>query len=551
MTAVSGERPRIVGGSADDRRQDLWEPLSRPCDGRDILVHWTGATWTGWTWDDWRTRAHRAAGGLRAAGIRPGDRVACLLTNGSGTYAGILGAWLAGATVVSLPLPARGMAPESYLAGLQRIWRDCSPAAVAADSRYVEMLRQVEGAPPLLSFDELDAAPIDPEPRGLDETVFVQYSSGTTGEPRGCQLSARAIAIQLDNLAAGMRIDPMRDVGAVWLPMSHDMGLFGTLLLTYWTSHPVHISTPERFIRSPGTWMDDCAEFGATLSVGPNFALDLASRAAKARPPRPFRLRGMVVGSERVEAATLRRFVDALGDRVPIEAVAPGYGFAEAVLGVTIGDIESAPRTLTMDRDGLTDGRYEPSDRGVEVISAGQPVNGAAVWIDGNDAVGEIVVESASLADGYLNDLDASSSRFTPDGFRTSDHGLIVDGELYPVGRFDDLIIVGGRNIWARDIERACGTLGGVRPGSIAIVERETGRGSKDLVAVAEPRGLDDHETLARSIAKRALEEGGVRLRECVFLEEGAFPRTPSGKVQRFRCRQIALESDVVARVAL
>lgn len=542
--AASLSGPQLSGTEGD-----LWAPLGQTRARGDVLVYWEDGQWKGWSWDQWRERALEIAAGLRRNGVSPGDRVACLLTNSPGTYAGVLGVWMAGGVVVSLPLPARGASLTGYAATLTRIWEACAPIALAAESKYVEMLSSIDGAPRVLDLSRLDGDRGESSLPGLDDVIFIQYSSGTTGVPKGCELTGRAIATQLQSLATALDVDPEKDVGTVWLPMSHDMGLFGCLLLTYWTGHRVHIGTPERFIGNPTTWMRDCAAFGATLSVGPNFALELVARVSASQPPRGFRLRGLVVGSERVEASTLRRVTDALGPCLPLEAISPAYGMAEAVLGVTLGDLDRPPMTISVDGRALASGDVIPADDGVEIVCAGTPVAGTTVKVAGGGSVGEILVSSSSLARGYASDLGLTERRFTAEGFRTGDQGYVTSDGLYPIGRLDDLLTVGGRNVWARDIEAACVQIDGVRRGAIAIVERDSKGGGRDLVAVAEPRGGGDRRVMADLIARAAMETCGVRLRECVFVPEGEFPRTPSGKVQRFRCREIAAAKEGVARL--
>ena len=152
----------------------------------------------------------------------------------------------------------------------------------------------------IASFESLiDSGTIEPELPGEDEVIFIQYSSGSTSDPKGCLLTARAIQAQLDLLADGLSVDPSVDQGVMWLPLSHDMGLFGCLLLSFAKGMRLVVSTPERFLKSPATWLADCAEVQATITAVPNFALELAARAGRVSPPRRFPMRKCVIGGER------------------------------------------------------------------------------------------------------------------------------------------------------------------------------------------------------------------------------------------------------------
>jgi acyl-CoA synthetase (AMP-forming)/AMP-acid ligase II len=532
---------------------DLWRPFERTSAREDLLRTWSGNGWDAWSWDRWRSAAFEFAGGLRRLGVAPGDRVAFLLDNSSDACAGVLGAWLAGACILSLPLIARGMHPTRYLAQLNAILAASQPVVVVADGPIADALEGAGLAARVEAFQRIRSEwrgePDLPPP---DQAAFVQYSSGSTTEPKGCVLTPTAIARQLMALDGALEIDPERDAGVVWLPLSHDMGLFGCLLLTYWTGHPVTLGTPQRFLTQPYTWFEDCARFGATVSAAPGFALDLAVRAGANRHAASFPMRRLVVGGDRIEPQTLRRASRAAGASLPLESLLPAYGLAEAVLAVTMTPLGRGPGFLEVDADALEAGQVEPlrvdrspdrARRGTWLTSAGRPLPGVDVTVEGATGVGEIQVQSPSLAAGYLDAPELTAERFTPRGLQTRDLGFLHDGELYVSGRVDDLISVGGRNVYARDIEAAFADIRQIRRGAAAVVEVRV-QGEPRLVALVEPRDPDgDLKRIARGLAAASREATGVALDECLFLARGSLPKTPSGKVQRFRCRELATDA--------
>jgi fatty-acyl-CoA synthase len=263
-----------------------------------------------------------------------------------------------------------------------------------------------------------------------------------------------------------------------------------------------------------------------------------------------------------VEPSTLAHATAALGpERLPMSAIVPAYGLAEAVLAVTMARVGDGPSFTTVDVDALAAGELvlQDGERGgvqpgtATLTSAGQPLPGNAVAVVGESPVGEIRVSSPSMATGYLGEPEATRRRFTHDGLMTGDIGFVVDGELFVAGRTDDLMPFAGRNVYARDVEVALSEVAGVRPGNCAVVDVANGSGTR-LIAVVEPRTEDpDFGRVARRLARSARAGAGVKIDECVFVRRGGLPKTPSGKVQRFRCREIARAGadSVLTRIAL
>jgi acyl-CoA synthetase (AMP-forming)/AMP-acid ligase II len=326
-----------------------------------------------------------------------------------------------------------------------------------------------------------------------------------------------------------------------------------------WTCGGDHLlSSPERFLRSPGTWFADCAAFGATITVGPSSALQLAVRSARAAPPSGrLRLKAIMVGAERVEWRALREAVDVLGPAgLRMDAFMPAYGLAEATLAVTAVRLEEAPRALQVATRALADSRLAEPDGDeptTALVSLGRPLDGIDVRIDGDGELGEVCVRSPSLAVGYWDDPVATSTRFSGGELHTGDIGFERDGELFVAGRADDLLNVGGRSVYAGEIEAALSAGGALRPGCCALLDVSAGEQPRLMLLAELRRRRDDHEAVARDAARTVLRTAGLRLDECLFLPKGSLPKTPSGKVQRFRARQLATAGDIdaAARVEL
>ena len=478
----------------------------------------------------------RCSARLRSRGIHSGSRVAMLLTNSLEAIATLFGVWMAGGVVVSLPLIARGMSPEAYGRQLRELAAGAAAELVLAEERYLRILPDLAfDAERVTTFEDIVAGATklhEPTPPEEDSLALIQFSSGTTGSPKGVALTTRAITSQLEMLSSTLAIEPRHDRGVAWLPLSHDMGLFGCLLLAWVNGLSGLITRPERFVAAPYTWLDDCAAFGATVTATPPFGLGLAARFGSRSRSAPDALRLCLVGGERLDPGPLEHAMAALADRgLKPETVTPAYGLAEATLAVTVADLSTPPRVESLDLE--TPAR---------AVSSGSPPEGVTVEIDPpGPGAGAIRVKSPSLASGYVGNDEETSRRFDGDWVRTGDVGALHDGELYVLAREDDMIVVAGRNIYAEEAEGAIASETSVRAGACALLDLPGGLGRPELVVVAERREADgDARQLAKRIARVALEATGVAVDACVFLPAGVLPKTASGKIQRFRCRELA-----------
>jgi len=321
---------------------------------------------------------------------------------------------------------------------------------------------------------------------------------------------------------------------------------------------PLVLSSPQRFLRSPTTWLADCAAVQATITAGPNFALGLVSRAASvARSLRPFPMRKWVIGGERIDWTTLQRLGSMLAPLgIPVRAFNPAYGLAEATLAVTMVRNDEDPSVTEVDSGALFDVDGGPPSHGthpIDAVSTGRPLAGVEVEVDAAPgAVGEILVRSPSLAAGYVNDPALTAERFVDGGVRPGDLGFVDEaGELYVIGRVDDMISVAGRKLYARDLEHALDFEKGVRPGTSVLVDAADSDRQR-LVVLAEPaKDATDYAPIVARIGAVARARLGVRIDDCLIVAGGTIPKTPSGKIQRHRCRELVTAGDLTVLAQL
>ena len=493
----------------DRRPVTLWDDLTA---GTTRALHtWAGRRYDSTPWADVVRDAERMTAGLRRAGVTPGARVATILTNSPASVRGILATWLAGGCLASFPLPARGLLPEEYAQQLRTLCGHLDPAAMFLDEAVLGLLPEdLRATANARSWESVaGSGAVEPGPPGDDDIAFVQYSSGCTALPKGSMLTPRAIAAQLRIITGMIGLERGRDVCVSWLPLSHDMGIFGCLLAPWVNDMELWLSTPERFTMAPGSWLGDAAEVGATATCGTNTALALAARRLGTRGlPTPLRLRTMILGAERIEWATLHTALAALaGSGLTAEVFMPAYGLAEATLAVTATPLAEAPRYLAVDGVALADSEVrEVADDdpvATRIVSAGVPCAGVELTGGSPGAVTEIEVRSPSLADGYLGDPARTAERFPAGGFRTGDLGFVRDGHLYPVGRVDDILSVGGRKVYARR-DRGGGRRAGRGPARLL----GPGQHARRPPAAAHPAGRG---ALGRRRPDRAGRPGRVR----------------------------------------
>lgn len=480
----------------------------------------------------------------------------------------VVGAWRAGLTLVSLPLPGRNPDGGTYLATIRKIIRALDISLIVTEDGRQLPVAPGDGEIDILPFAATleGGAPV----AGRNPGELVQFTSGSTGRPKGVRISLQALATNV--LAIIDRFELVDDVRCCsWLPLSHDMGLIATLFTPWAALGPsyagrgrIALSRPESFRADPLSWLRECSTQGTNFSAVPNFALDWMSRKLTKDLCRQLdlrRMRCLAIGSEPISAATLERFLDAAGGAgLMPQALCPAYGMAEMGVGVSAVAPDEAWRAVTVDPTELSRHRWRPvpTDGGRRVVSVGRPLPGIAVRVH-TDGPAEDLAETQGGCVGYLEVSGPSllEEYLEPEGatpvsgwLRTPDLGYVADsGEVFVTGRSQELLVVAGRNLYATDIELAAGALPFVRPGNCAAIP--DGRGRYALVAetgAPSPGQLDVHFFgRFRSVLVREI---GAGPSEIVLVPAGSLSKTSSGKIRRYqvqRCYERD-EYDVVAR---
>ncbi len=535
------ERPHIV----------LWDEAENPTISYRVLSE----------------RARAVTLGLLKRKVEPGDRVAIMLPTGADFFRSFFGILYAGAVPVPIYPPMRLAQIEDHLrrqaailnnagvAGLITV-REAKPLASLLKAR-VASLRFVE-TPKKLAIQGVP----QPVRRGAQDLALLQYTSGSTGSPKGVTLSNVNLLANIRALGRATKADSS-DVLVSWLPLYHDMGLIGAWLATLYHAIPVVIMSPLTFLARPSQWLWAIHRHRGTLSAAPNFAYELCVGKIDDSEIENLDLGSLRIamnGAEPVNPRTIERFTERFakyGFRP--EAMSPVYGMAENGLGLTFPPPERSPivdrvqrHPMTARGEAVPAGNTDPN--ALEFVSCGQPLGGQEVRIV--DPAGQELPERAeghlqftgpSATRGYFRNEAATRDLFDGKWLNSGDLGYVSAGDVFVTGRSKDIIIRAGRNIYPHEVEEACGNVDGVRKGCVAAFgATDAASGTERIVIVAETREVpaETRETAAARLSdiRRGVEEVAADVLEAppdevVLVPPHTVPKTSSGKIRRSETR--------------
>ncbi len=536
-----------------------------PATGLRFVDRRERARWAGW--DEIHRSATEVAGALRGLGVEPGQRVALIHPTGREFFDAFFGILLAGAVPVPLYPPVRLGRLDEYHARTAAMLRAAGARLVLADGRVRRLLgRTIAGALPDLGCLTLsalprggDLSPVAVEPSSL---ALVQFSSGTTVDPKPVALSHRAVLAHVQALNSFWPdTGAEADSGVSWLPLYHDMGLIGCVFPALERPAVLTLLGPEVFVARPAVWLRALSRYRATISVAPNFAYGLCVDKIRDDELEGVDLSAWRIalnGAEPVAPAVLRAFQERFarwGFRP--EVLTPVYGLSEATLAVTFSALEHTFRSERFDRELLArDGRAELEPGGLELVSVGRPLPGTEVEVrdpEGGPSptgkVGRIHVRGPSLMDGYLGRPEATARALHGGWLDTGDLGFVHDGELFLTGRAKDVVILRGRNHSPVEIEHAVEGVDGVRRGcSVAVSWLPEGAPSEVLLLFVEHRREATAEQVAglpSACAEAVLAATGLQAGQVLALAPGTLPRTSSGKLRRQEALRLHLAGEL------
>ncbi len=508
------------------------------------------------TYERLQREAQRIADGLLQHDVEPGQPVAIMLPTCADYFFTFFGILLARAVPVPLYPPARPSQVEDHLRRQASILNTSGASLLITVPEAMQLAPLVKSLAPQLrhmrTVDDVRGAgnPVAVGRPGAGDTAFLQYTSGSTGDPKGVVLTHANLLANIRAMGAALEVSS-EDVFVSWLPLYHDMGLIGAWLGSMYFSIPLVSIPPQLFLARPRLWLRAIHRHRGTISAAPNFAFELALRLPE-RELADLDLsswRYAANGAEPISPRTLRRFIErfeSAGFRP--QAMKPVYGLAESSVGLVFPPPDREMVMDTVDRRALQEnGRAVPvpadHPQAMEMVALGHPLAGHEIRIVDDTGrelpdreEGRLQFRGPSTTSGYYHNAEKTRGLFEGDWADTGDLGYIVDGDLYLTGRSKDLIIRGGRNIYPHELEDAVAQVPGIRKGCVvAFASPDPRGGTERLVLVAEtheedPGELDRLREEVRGVVSRTLE---IAADEIALVPPRNIPKTSSGKIRR------------------
>jgi len=510
--------------------------------------------------------AQRQASMFARHGLGRNDKIILIMPQGIELMAAFAGAMMLGAVPAILAYPNFKVEPNKYRFGIKGVTSNLRARLIVLDAAFPEEMLDFiaagESAEIVRSVGQKGgeaSGPVILEPAKSQDLAFIQHSAGTTGLQKGVALSHGAVLQQLHHLCEVLRLRPEDRVYS-WLPLYHDMGLIACFMMPMVLHMHVVMQSPTDWVMSPGTMLQLISQYRCTLAWVPNFAFQFVARRADPQDISGLDLssaRMLINCSEPVRASSMDEFVTAFAPfGLRPEAMQSSYAMAENVFAVTqsgIGDRPMPARTLVRDGDFRNQHRAVPCQAQTPgalcFVSSGSclPNNEVRIVSDGGadlpeGGVGEILIRSDSMLDGYYNRSDLTAKVLKDGWYWSGDLGFLLDGELYVVGRKKDLIIIAGKNIYPQDVEEIVFSHPSIHPGrAVAFGIYNEELGTEDLIAVAEVNDetfLADALRIESAIKNAIIGELGIAVRTVYLKPPKWIIKSTAGKPARSSTRE-------------
>lgn len=506
----------------------------------------------------------RVASGLRQLGLKEGETVAIMQPTNPGFFYTFFGALLAGGIPVPIYPPFRMHMLEAYAKTEARILGNAEVRILVTFEQaetlshllqaFVPSLKHVTTVHELLKPKELSNI----FRANADNFAFIQYTSGSTSDPKGVLLSHHNLLSNIRAYGKAVNVTP-ESVAVSWLPLYHDMGLIGMWLGSLYYGIPLVLLTPFTFLNRPESWLWAIHYHRGTHTGAPNFAYELCIRKID-----PALLEGLDLsslkmaanGAEKVYPRTLDAFCKKFAPYgFDCKALLPVYGLAESTVGLAIPPLDRGYLIDRVDRKQFEEERLSvstESENALEFVACGLPIEGHEIRVVDDEEnvlperhVGNLQFRGPSSMRGYYNNPRATQAVYHDGWIDSGDLAYIADGEAYVTGRRKDLIIKAGRNLYPAEIEELVGVIPGVRQGCVtAFGAIDDKRGTEQLIVVAETREKDKskREAIINNINETVATTLDIVPDKVVLVAPHTVPKTSSGKLQRAACKKMYMD---------
>jgi len=574
--SVSIALNRAQGSGVPDRAQTLLEMLewhvARQPDRVHILLLDEQHQEHEIHYRDLLDDARAVAAGLVLHGLQPRQSVALMLPTSREYLACFFGVMFAGGIPVPIYPPARLTRLEDQLKRHVHILSNAEAAFIVTLGQakpFARMLQaKVPGMLAILTPQDLNSSSAAPCYRpSQDDIAFLQYTSGSTGDPKGVALTHANLLANIRALGKASQVDA-HDIFVSWLPLYHDMGLIGAWLGSLYHDIPLVLMSPLTFLAQPSIWLTMLSRHHGTISAAPNFAYELLVRHTGDAVLSSLDLsswRLALNGSEPVSTATLKSFAERFKDcGLQYQAITPVYGLAESSVGLAFPPLGRGPRIDSISRRAFDhEGKAVPCNQAdaIAIPSCGRALPGHQIRVV-DDAgielpqrrVGRLEFRGPSATSGYYRNPRATAKLFRHGWLDSGDYAYMADGEVFIVGRIKDLIKRGGRNLYPYDLEQAISNLPGIRKGGVAVFgSNDPATGSERLVIVAETGTRDEtlQASLRHSVNQVSIDVIGQPPDDVLLVPPHWVLKTSSGKIRRLACKAAYEKGQISDRVAV
>lgn len=515
------------------------------------------------TYSQLKERSLKVAFGLQQLGLRPSQAVAIMLPTSADYFYSFFGILMAGGIPVPIYPPARPSQLEEHMQRHTKILDNCEAGILITvpEARQVAKILKsyVQNIEEIVTVTQLSASRTTPALPLLNanDTAFIQYTSGSTGDPKGVILTHANLLANIRSMGKAVNASS-KDVFISWLPLYHDMGLIGAWFGSLYHASFFVVMSPLSFLSKPQRWLWAIHKYGGTLSASPNFGYEYCLHRLKDVNLTGLDLstwRAAFNGAEAVSHLTVQNFSENFkAYSFNPKAMTPVYGLAESSVGLAFPPMQRGPLIDSIERDTFTKNKKaKPASAGdkyaLHFVSSGLPLAGHQIRVVDQTGYevperheGELQFCGPSSTSGYYRNVKKNRELFDKTWLKTGDRAYISNGELYLTGRIKDIIIRAGQNIYPDELEKAIGSIEGIRKGCVAVfgtLDKKTA--TERLIVLAETKIEDKQirEKIHEKINTLAIDLVGGPPDEIVLAQQGAVLKTSSGKVRRAASRAL------------